>query len=60
MPGNAAGIPGSKEVALAAARAAAAKQGEDIAILDVHELIVITDFFVIASGSSDRQVRTIV
>jgi ribosome-associated protein len=60
VPGNAAGIPGSKEVALAAARAAAAKQGEDIAILDVHELIVITDFFVIASGSSDRQVRTIV
>lgn len=60
MPGNAAGIPGSKEVAVAAARAAAAKQGSDIAILDVHELIVITDFFVIASGSSDRQVRTIV
>ena len=60
MPGNPAGIPGSKEVAVAAARAAAAKQGTDIAILDVHELIVITDFFVIASGSSDRQVRTIV
>jgi ribosome-associated protein len=60
VPGNAAGIPGSKEVAVAAARAAAAKQGGDIAILDVHELIVITDFFVIASGSSDRQVRTIV
>jgi len=60
VPGNAAGIPGSKEVAVAAARAAAAKQGADIAILDVHELIVITDFFVIASGSSDRQVKTIV
>ena len=60
MPGNAAGIPESKEVAVAAARAAAVKQGADIAILDVHELIVITDFFVIASGSSDRQVRTIV
>jgi ribosome-associated protein len=60
VPGNAAGIPGSKEVAVAAARAAAAKQGGDIAILDVHELIVITDFFVIASGSSDRQVKTIV
>ena len=45
---------------MAAARAAATKQGADIAILDVHELIVITDFFVIASGSSDRQVKTIV
>jgi ribosome-associated protein len=60
VPGNAAGIPESKEVAVAAARAAATKQGADIAILDVHELIVITDFFVIASGSSDRQVKTIV
>jgi ribosome-associated protein len=60
VPGNAAGIPGSQEVAVAAARAAATKQGADIAILDVHELIVITDFFVIASGSSDRQVKTIV
>ena len=60
VPGNSAGIPESKEVAVAAARAAATKQGADIAILDVHELIVITDFFVIASGSSDRQVKTIV
>jgi ribosome-associated protein len=60
VPGKPAGIPESKEVAVAAARAAATKQGADIAILDVHELIVITDFFVIASGSSDRQVKTIV
>jgi ribosome-associated protein len=60
VPGNAAGIPESKEVAVAAARAAAAKQGSEIAILEVHEIIVITDFFVIACGSSDRQVKTIV
>ena len=60
MPGNAAGIPGSKEVAVAAARAAAAKQGADIAILDVHELIVITDFFVICTASSNRQVKTVI
>jgi len=60
VPGSPAGIPESKDVAVAAARAAATKQGADIAILDVHELIVITDFFVIASGSSDRQVKTIV
>jgi ribosome-associated protein len=53
-------LPESKEVAVAAARAAAAKQGADISILDVHGLIVITDYFVIASGSSDRQVKTIV
>jgi len=27
--------------------------------MDVRELIGITDFFVVASGSSDRQVRTV-
>jgi ribosome-associated protein len=46
-------------VAIAAARAAAGKQGEDVVILDVHDLIVITDYFVITSGSSDRQVKTL-
>jgi ribosome-associated protein len=30
-----------------------------VVVLDVRELIVITDYFVIASGSSDRQVRTV-
>jgi ribosome-associated protein len=50
----------SRATALAAAQAAAAKQGNEIVILDVRELIVITDYFVIASGSSERQVRTIV
>jgi len=42
-----------------AARAASSKQGEAIAVLDVRELITITDFFVIVSGTSDRQVKTI-
>jgi ribosome-associated protein len=50
----------SREAAVAAARAAADKQAEDIVILDVHDLIVITDFFVICSGSTDRQVKTVV
>ena len=50
----------SRATAVAAAQAAAAKQAADIAILDVRELIVITDYFVIASGSTDRQVKTIV
>jgi ribosome-associated protein len=51
---------GSRAVAVGAAQAAAAKQANDIAILDVRDLIVITDYFVIVSGSSDRQVKTIV
>jgi ribosome-associated protein len=50
----------SREVAVAAARTAAEKQGSRIVVLDVRDLIVITDYFVIATGSSDRQVRTIV
>jgi ribosome-associated protein len=42
------------------ARAAAEKQADRIVVLDVRDLIVITDYFVIASGGTDRQVRTIV
>jgi len=53
-------VTGSREVAVTAARAAAAKQGADILILDVRKVIVITDYFVIATGGTDRQVRTIV
>lgn len=49
----------SRELAIAAARAAASKNARDILILDVSELIVITDYFVIASGGSDRQVKTL-
>ena len=51
---------GSRETAVAAARAAADKQAEHVVILDVHELIVITDLFVVCTGTSDRQVKTIV
>jgi len=49
----------SRELVVAAARAAASKQARDVVVLDVRDLIVITDYFLIASGTSDRQVRTI-
>jgi ribosome-associated protein len=49
----------SVDLACAAARAASDKQGEDVLVLDVRDLITITDYFVIASGSSERQVKTI-
>jgi ribosome-associated protein len=49
----------SEDFACLAARAASNKQGEDVLVLDVRELITITDYFVIASGASDRQVKTI-
>lgn len=42
-----------------AVRAAADKKAADVVTLDVRETIGITDYFVICSGSSDRQVKTI-
>jgi ribosome-associated protein len=49
----------ARDWVLEAAAAAAAKKAERIVVLDVSEQLVITDYFVIASGASDRQVRTI-
>jgi ribosome-associated protein len=46
--------------ALVAAAAADDKKGNDIVVLDVGDIISITDYFVIASGGNTRQVRTIV
>lgn len=43
-----------------AVRAAADKKARDLVVLDVGDLLSITDYFVICSGTSDRQVRTIV
>jgi ribosome-associated protein len=52
--------PDSRDLARLAARAAVEKQASDVLVLDVRELITITDYFVIASGSSERQVKTVV
>ncbi len=49
----------SGELAQRAARAASSKQGEATVILDLRDLLTITDYFVITSGSSDRQVDTL-
>jgi len=49
----------ARDWVLAAAAAAADKKASRIVILDVSEQLVITDYFVIASGTNDRQVRTI-
>jgi ribosome-associated protein len=48
------------ELARIAARAADAKKGEDIVVLDVGDIIGIVDTFVITSASNARLVRTIV
>jgi len=49
----------SRALALAAAGAAADKQATNIRILDLGELLGITDFFVLASARGDRQLGTI-
>lgn len=48
------------ELVTAAARAASDKLGTDIIAFDVSDQLAITDAFVIASGSNDRQVKAIV
>ena len=53
-------LPPSRDVAIAAARAASAKQAADVVILDVHGIIVITDHFVICTATSHRQIRTVI
>jgi ribosome-associated protein len=43
-----------------AARAAASKLAQDVVVIDVSGQLVITDLFVIASASNERQVNSIV
>ena len=51
--------PDPKDVAMIAARAASEKKAEDIVVLAVGDLLVVTEYFVIATGRTDRQVKTI-
>jgi ribosome-associated protein len=48
------------ELVVVAARAASDKLATQIVAFDVSEQLAITDAFVIASGSNDRQVKSIV
>ncbi|MGI8881412.1 MAG: ribosome silencing factor [Jatrophihabitans sp.] len=50
----------ARELALVAANAAAEKIATDIVLIDVSERLAISDVFVIASGSNERQVEAIV
>ena len=47
-------------LAEAAARAAAARKAEEIIAIDVSERLILTDVFLIASGTNERQVSAIV
>ena len=49
----------SKDWALIAAEAAAEKKAEDVLAINVAELLVVTDYFVIATGRTNIQVKAI-
>ncbi|HXT60379.1 MAG TPA: ribosome silencing factor [Pirellulales bacterium] len=49
----------SLELALAAARTAAENRGRDIVVLDMREVTPVFDYFVVATGSSRRQLHAI-
>jgi ribosome-associated protein len=46
-------------MAIAAARAADDKKANDILVLDMHGVTPITDYFIICSGTNDKQVARI-
>ena len=50
----------SRKLALLCRELAENKKAEDIVILDVRELSSVTDYFVIASGTSEPHLRAIV
>lgn len=49
----------SRQLALLCAEIAAEKKARDIVILDIHKLVVIADYFVVATGDSSRQLQAI-
>lgn len=51
--------PDAIEAARVAAAALEERSGEDIAILDLSDLLVVTDIFVLATGTSRRNVLTL-
>ena len=50
----------SKKLALLCRELADNKKAENIAVLDVRKLSIVTDYFVIASGTSQPHLRAIV
>jgi len=52
-------IPQTQHKALSIAEAALSKKASDVLILDVQELTSIADYFIVASGESERQVKAI-
>lgn len=50
----------SRKFAIEAARLAANTRGQNVVVLDVSNISPVTDYYVIATGTSARQMRTVV
>lgn len=50
----------SREMAKIACEALADKKGEDIRVIDISQVSVLADYFIIANGSNESQVRALV
>lgn len=50
----------SKLMAKLAYKALDEKKGEDIKVIDISEISVLADYFIIANGTNDSQVRALV
>ena len=59
MRARASNQPTGYDLAHAAARLTLSKRAEDVAILDLRELDGVADYFVLATGHSEVQVRAI-
>jgi ribosome-associated protein len=59
MPGGADAISSPKELATAVASSLEAGKAENVTVLSVGEMTTIADYFVIASGSTQRQVKAL-
>jgi len=53
-------VQAARSLAVALARLAADTRCQDVVVLDVRNLSPVTDFYVIATGTSARQMRTAV
>ncbi|MGI9528635.1 MAG: ribosome silencing factor [Acidimicrobiia bacterium] len=52
--------PDAIQAARTAATAIDDKKGEDIVLLDLSDLLVVTDIFLVATGTSNRHVKSLV
>jgi ribosome-associated protein len=50
---------GARELAIEAARLANDRNCDDVLVLDLREISPATDYFVIATGTSDRQLKAV-